>query len=445
MGKASENPGGLRSPRPGRRADATAPTRGARAAPSWRSRIRARPARTRGSGGPSRDARTERDARLAGSRRRDGTRPGRAGVRQRREARDPPGRSRAKHQTTAAPSEQQEHGKPEHPAPRQPGDHERRRRVGDDRGETGGAVEQAVRPAALARRPPRRDEPARRREAHRLRAAVQGPRNRERPEAAARSSPSQFSAQEVDGAQGDQAAPAGPVREVPAHDLRGAVDDEAGAADPADLGGAQPELGADPRDRPAEVLTTGVVDEVAGARREEHPPLRAAERRGGRPGRVYARAPGRRLNGPRARRRAPAGTAARTRSRRARAHPPTGPPGSSREPRRAPPRTGCGRTHGPSSVSSRGSSTFSIPAPRAIWARLDRWAVAVGWPPVVMWTWLSQITRAKFPGWSVAMVQSDPRFMRSDPSPSRQTTRTSRRASAIPSPIDEHWPIEPNV
>ena len=85
--------------------------------------------------------------------------------------------------------EQQEHGKPEHPAPRQPGDDQRRRRVGDDRGETGGAVEQAIRPAALARRPPRRDEPACRREAHRLRTAVQGPRNRERPEAAREARP----------------------------------------------------------------------------------------------------------------------------------------------------------------------------------------------------------------------------------------------------------------
>ena len=206
--------------------------------------------------------------------------------------------------------------------------------------------------------------------------------------------PTQFSAQEAIGAQGDQAAPAGPVREVAAHDLRGAVDDETGAADPANLGGAQPELGADAGDRPAEVLTPGVIDEVAGTRRQEHPPLRATERRGGRPGRVYAKAPGRRLNEPRARRRAPGGTAARTRSRRARDHPPTGPPGSSREPRRALPRTRMRSKAWPSSVSSRGSITFSIPAPRAMWARLDRWAVAVGWPPVVMWTSLSQITRA---------------------------------------------------
>jgi hypothetical protein len=48
-------------------------------------------------------------------------------------------------------------------------------------------------------------------------------------------------------------------------------------------------------------------------------------------------------------------------------------------------------------------------------------------------------------GASAAIVQSEPRFISSDPSPSRQITRTSGRAIAMPSPIEEHWPIAPNV
>jgi hypothetical protein len=145
------------SPRPGR-GDATAPTRPGRpvgeAEPDQAST-------TRGSGGLA-DARAERDVRLTVSLAGAGREPA------------APGPAAAEAQilrpiageapTTAAPR-QQKHGKTEHPAPRQPGDHQRRRRVGDDRGETGGAVGQAVRPAALARSPPRRDEPARQGEA----------------------------------------------------------------------------------------------------------------------------------------------------------------------------------------------------------------------------------------------------------------------------------------
>jgi hypothetical protein len=78
---------------------------------------------------------------------------------------------------------------------------------------------------------------------------------------------------------------------MPGEELAGAVEDQAGAADPADVGGAQPELGPDSGNRPAEVLPAGVVDEVAGAGREEDPPLRAAEGGGRRLERAYARAP----------------------------------------------------------------------------------------------------------------------------------------------------------
>ena len=214
--------------------------------------------------------------------------------------------------------EEQEDREPQDPAPREPREHERRRSEGHHRREAGREVEDAERPAALARRPPGGDEPAGRREAHRLRCTVQGPGNRETPEAPAEAREPVQDAR-AHGAERDQAPAAHAIREVPAHELSGPVEDQTGAADPADLGGAQPQLGPEPRNRPAEVLPAGVVDEIADARREEHPPLRTAERGGRRLGGVYAGAPDRGLTGPRARRQAPVGTAARSRPRRGRA------------------------------------------------------------------------------------------------------------------------------
>src|SRR5215831_18297449 len=80
------------------------------------------------------------------------------------------------------PGEEQQHGEPEYPAPREPRQHERCRREGDDRREAGGEVEEAEGSAALAGWPPRGDEPARRREAHRLGIPVERPRHCEAPE-----------------------------------------------------------------------------------------------------------------------------------------------------------------------------------------------------------------------------------------------------------------------
>ena len=59
--------------------------------------------------------------------------------------------------------------------------------------------------------------------------------------------------------------------------------------------------------------------------------------------------------------------------------------------------------------------TFSTPAPRASPAKLDRCAVAVGWPPVVMWTSLSQMTSARY-GMSM--------YARAKGIPEKQKTRT---------------------
>mgnify|MGYP003694524803 CR=1 FL=1 len=211
--------GGLRSPCAGPEQMRRRPHEVARGAPSWRSRIRAR--RSTNGAVPERVLKrgAERDAGsrgLAGDG--SGPRPS-PGSGDRREAeilRDDP---RAKNQTTAAPSSSRSTGRRSTQRHGQPGDHERRRRVGDDRGE----------PAAPLSRPYARP---RSRGAHHVaisRLAGAKPNDcaqpfsahgiARRPEAAARSSPASSAAQEATAPRRDEPAPAGPVRDVPAHDL----------------------------------------------------------------------------------------------------------------------------------------------------------------------------------------------------------------------------------
>ena len=71
------------------------------------------------------------------------------------------------------------------------------------------------------------------------------------------------------------------------------------------------------------------------------------------------------------------------------------------------------------------------PIARAAAARSAPYAVALFCPPVVPYSSLSQTMTTRFRGAVHPIVASDPRFMRSEPSPSSTKTRRSGRAIAI--------------
>src|SRR5579871_781522 len=84
---------------------------------------------------------------------------------------------------------------------------------------------------------------------------------------------------------------------------------------------------------------------------------------------------------------------------------------------------------------------LSIPAPRATAAKSSRSeADAVGAPPDASYDLLSQQMWTRFLGWCRPIVASEPRFIHSEPSPSKTTTRRCGSARARPRPIEEHRP-----